>query len=519
MRVDLNKFKALYAKLFEVDYDGAVPGICVSLDSAASIRTATLKGTPFLPLKYQEHFAAPMDAKLPGVMSKLDQQVQSGERPAVYRALVLEALYGAIYQHGHRVTEVEARPQLKRFLAVVSNLYRSFVDANKRMAAGVTLATEMPPLALFQSVSDGPFTIESDLMKEKFGLSIGVVSLPATYRDHPVIWAGLSHEVGGHDVVHADAGLVEEMTAKTRALLAPVFKPLRNRDNATLNALIWSYWMDEAAADVYGVLNMGPSFAINLAGFLAAFRARRRGQTAPGDPFVPNDTAVLPNGDMDGHPIDLLRFHVAIGAVEGLKGLSTSRRNDYIASIEAVAGLVGLGVTEIGLRGRVTIDGDKKVDVHADMKLSDAAAAARKIGKMLATDKFARLNNRCIQDIETWDDSDEDIAQDVCNRVLAGQPIVASGDDAQLLAGVTMALLQKPELYEAATRQLEEALDDSFDRDPIWGATLRGHALAAAGGRAMARARQEAETKAREAAAKAKPAKKPAAKKPVKKKR
>lgn len=97
MRVDLNKFKALYAKLFEVDYDGAVPGICVSLDSAASIRAATVKGTPFLPLNYQEHFAAPMDAKLAGVMSKLDQQVQSGERPAVYRALVLEALYGAIY--------------------------------------------------------------------------------------------------------------------------------------------------------------------------------------------------------------------------------------------------------------------------------------------------------------------------------------------------------------------------------------------------------------------------------------
>jgi hypothetical protein len=523
MRVDLTKFKALYDRLFQIDYDGAVPGICVSLNNAASIRAATAKGTPFLPPTYQEQFAAPMDAKLPGVMSKLDQQVQSGERPAAYRALVLEALYGAIYQHGFQVTPVEARPQLKRFLAVVSNLYRSFVDANKLTAAGVTLATEIPPLALFQSVSDGPFTIESDLMKEKFGLSIGVVSLPATYCNDPVIWAGLSHEIGGHDVVHADAGLVEEMESKTRALLAPVFKPRRNHDNATLNALIWSYWMDEAAADVYGVLNMGPSFALNLAGFLAAFRAKRRGQTAAGDPFVTNDTAVLPNGDMDAHPVDLLRFQIAIGAVEGLKGLSAGRRNDYVASIEAVADLVGFGVTEIGLRGRVTIDGDNKVDVHADMKLSDAAAAARRVGKMLATDKFARLNNHSVQDIETWDDADEDIAQDICDKVLAGKSIVASGDDAQLLAGVTMALLQKPDLYKVATKSLEEALDDSFDRDPIWGATLRGHALAAAGGRAMARAREEAEAAAKAKVVaterKSQAAKKPAAKKKASKRR
>lgn len=515
MPVDLHRFKQLYERFFEVDFDGAVPGICVSLNSANTIRAATAKGAPFLPLVYQQNFHRPLDTKLPDIMSKLNQQVQSGERPPQYRALVLEALYGAVYQHGHRVTPVEARPQLKRFLAVVSNLYRSFVDADKRTAAGVALTTKTPPLALFQSVSDGPFTIESDLMEEKFGLSIGIVSLPAAYRDHPALWCGLSHEVGGHDVVDADDGLAEEMIAKTRALLAPDFAPRRKLDTATLNALIWSYWMEETAADVYGVLNMGPSFAINLAGFLAAFRAKRRGQTEAGDPFVSIDTAVLPNGDMDVHPIDLLRFHVAVGAVEGLQGLSAARRNEYVAGIEAAANLVGIGVTEIGLRGRVTIDRDNKIEVNADMKLSDAAAAARKIGKMLATENFAQLNNHSIQDIETWDDADEDIAREICDRVLAGQSIVAHGDDAQLLAGVTLALLQKPELYEPATVLLNAALDDSFDRDPIWGATLGGHALMAAAGKTMAAAKAAAESKP----AKGKTSKKKATGKQASKKR
>ncbi|HKU09173.1 MAG TPA: hypothetical protein VJR30_24160 [Bradyrhizobium sp.] len=488
MRIDLARFKELYARIFAIDFTEAVPGICISLKSVAGIRAATSKGAPFLPLTYQDHFAAPLEARLPNVLSKLDQQVARGERPAEYRAMVLEALYGAIYQHGYRVTQVEARPQLKRFLAVVSNLYRSFIDADKRAAAGVKPVAELPPLALFQSVSDGPFTIESDLMKEKVGVSIGIVSLPAAYRDHPVLWTGLAHEVGGHDVVHADAGLIEEMAEKTRKLLAPVFKPGRNPDTATLNALIWSYWMDEAAADVYGVLNMGPSFAINLAAFLAAYRAKQRGQTEAGDPFISIDTAELPNGDMDLHPVDVLRFHIAAGAVEGLTGLSPARRRDYVASIEAVADRVAFGVTEIGLRGRVTIDRDKKIEINADMKLSDATAAARKVGKMLATGTFARLNNHCIQDVETWDDLDEDIAQEICGKVLAGESIVAAGDDAQLLAGVTLALLQKPELYDAATEQLNIALDDSFDRDPIWGATLRGHAMAAVSKRAAAAA-------------------------------
>jgi hypothetical protein len=398
------------------------------------------------------------------------------------------------------VTPVEARPQLKRFLAVVSNLYRSFIDANKRTAIGVKLATDTPPLALFQSTSDrGPFTIESDLMKEKFGLSIGIVSLPATYRDHPVLWAGLSHEVGGHDVVHADAGLVEEMVAKTRALLAPNFAPRRNLDTATLNALIWSFWMDEAAADVYGILNMGPVFALNLAGFLAAFRAKRRGQTEAGEPLVSNDTETLPNGQMDDHPIDLLRFYIAVGAVEGLKGLSAARRGEYVSSIEAVAKLVAGGATEIGLRGRVEIGPADSIPVHTNMKLSDAADGARKVGKMLVTETFQPLNGHCIQDIETWDDTDEDIAREIAGRVLSQQSIVAHGDDAQLLAGVTLALLQRPELYHSATSLLNAALDDSFDRDPIWGATLpQRHAIMAGGaGRAGKRKPKSGKKKAK----------------------
>src|SRR5256885_9429921 len=100
-------------------------------------------------------------------------------------------------------------------------------------------------------------------------------------------------------------------------------------------------------------------------------------------------------------PYTTLSRSTAAGAVDGLKGLSVARRNEYVASIEAVARLVGGGAAEVGLRGRVEIGPANSVDVHASMKISDAADAARKVGKMLVTAHFDALNGHCIQDIET----------------------------------------------------------------------------------------------------------------------
>jgi hypothetical protein len=478
MPIDLQSFTGLYEKFFAIDLTGVVEGVHPPLKTVNNVRAATAKGAPLLPLIYRQDFHQPLDAALPSEMSKLQHQVKSGEQPAEYMQTALEMLYGAVYQHGPKVSRVDASAQLRRFLAIVSNLYRSFLDSDKRSAAGVELVTNTPPLAVFLSGSlQGPYTVESDEMLKRFGTPIGVVSLPASYRDHPIVWAALSHEVCGHDVVHADEGLLAELVETVRSALAPHFSLRKPLDTASLNALLWSYWMDEAVADVYGILNMGPLFPLNLAAFLAAFRAHLQRRPRPGSPLLSTDAQKRPDGTMDDHPIDLLRLHLAIGAIESLHDLSPVHRDGYLKSIEDVAAAVAGDATHIGLDGRVATASGNPVAVKTEMALSDATAAARRVGEIIATGKFRALEGRSIQDIETWDDHDEEIALAIAEAIAARQSIVGHGDDAQLLAGTTFAVLRKAALYDAAQEALNAALDDSYRKDPIWGALIPHHAF------------------------------------------
>lgn len=488
MPIDLKKFTQFYDQLYKIDFLGKTPGMLPRLTTQAKVQAAISRGAPFLPLVYRQNFYDPLNAALPSFMNRLQQQVRSREQTRAQAAVTLEKFYAAIYQHGTRVTRIDGRAELTRLLAVVSNLFRSFVNRNKRDSLGITLATETPPVAYFQSIPEqGPHTIPSDRMRDTFGTSIGIVSLPATYRDHPIVWASLTHEVCGHDVVHADPDLVPELIAAVRSMFAKHFAPRKKLDTATLNALIWSHWMDEAVADVYGVLNMGPIFPINVGAFLGALRARVSveilGQPKPKQPVLstdatPNDPR---NGDnrMDEHPVDILRLYLASGVISSMTRLGAATRADYVKSVEEVARASTGGASSVSLEGLVEISQDEWMMIKTTMPLPVAAKAARQVGKLIATKKLKALNNHSIQDIETWDDADEASAQGVAHQILNNQSIVGRGDDAQLLAGATLALLKRPDRYDETRSLLNDALDDSYRRDPIWGSLAVDHMFAA----------------------------------------
>src|SRR5262249_49750026 len=149
---------------------------------------------------------------------------------------------------------------------------------------------------------------------------IGVVSLPAGFAEHPFLFSCLSHEVGGHDVLHADADLLPQLSRGVHGLFTG--------PDAWLGVL-WDHWMDEAAGDAYGLLNMGPMYATSLAALLGVFLAGDGNR-----PGLRTVSGANGNGELDGHPTDVLRLSLAQGAIESLHGLSGAHRQSYLDQLD-----------------------------------------------------------------------------------------------------------------------------------------------------------------------------------------
>jgi hypothetical protein len=420
-----------------------------------------------LPEPYRTSYAAPLLTALPDVVVQLRQQfdrsTEAGvpsERAMSEARAYADTLVGAVRDWGVDAYHVP----LTRFEAVVSNLYRSFLGAEQRARTALPLIETLPPLVTFAPAADhGPFTVPADRVRMFTGAAIGVVSLPACYAQHPLLWAALAHETGGHDVMHADPGLLEQLTAGVLQLdgVAPALRQ------------VWATWMDEVASDVYGILNIGPAFAVSLAAFFSALEASR---TAPGEAphalgTVNTILAVSGRGLRDAHPVDLLRLHAAMGAIDALTNLSPTRRAGWLALLDAIATTAAGGATAID-----AYDADARAVVQ-HLPLATMTGAARAVGTYIATARLDALAGHSIQDIETWDDTDDTAAANIA-AAAATSSIVAMGDDAQLLAGAVIALLNNPAAYLQITAQLNAALDDSFLRDPIFGAAMPQSALA-----------------------------------------
>ena len=278
-----------------------------------------------------------------------------------------------------------------------------------------------------------------------------MVSLPGSYRDHPLTWTALAHECGGHDVIHADPGLMEELARGAEAL--PHLPAGVGR--------LWASWMDEAAADVYGLLNIGPAFGISLAAFFSALRfAGSQGRTGLGP--ISNVLPLQDGRPADVHPVDLLRVYLAMGVTAQLTGLSSAAKTSWLNQLQTVAKEAGNHATSIDVV-------DENGEIVQRLPLADMAKAAQAVGGFIATAKLDALEGHSIQDIETWDDADEAAAQTVFEAAHSGKSLIGLGDDAQLLAGTTMAFLENAGAYDAITGALNDALDDSFLRDPVFG--------------------------------------------------
>jgi hypothetical protein len=462
MAIDLDNYRELCSTFSKIDLFHEDPGLLPRVTTQSEIADLISNGAAFMPRLYRLDYAQRLHDNLAAAM------IRGKVDPREIR-LYLEPFCAPLYQHHPGAIKTQVRKELHRFLAVISNLYRSFTSERKRRSIDVPIVTEIPPLAFFESNGEsGPYTITSETMQSQLGTSTSIVSLPQSYRAHPIAWSSLTHEVCGHDIVHADEQLVPELVAGIRALFCPQgFDRDSGLAGDDLNALIWSYWIDEAVADVYGILNMGPTFPLNLSAFLYAFIAVHQGSTQPVG-TLRTSTVAGRDGRMDGHPTDILRLHLAIGAIDSLTGLSVKTKRQYIEDIENVARLAANGATFLELKGAVQISHDHWRDIAVRIPLAEAQDGARRAGAFMATARLRALGDHSVQDIESWDDMDEQTATEVAGRIFQRKSLIGAGDDAQLLAGATRAVLDQRGIYDTATALLNDALDDSYLTDPIW---------------------------------------------------
>lgn len=368
-----------------------------------------------------------------GAIGLRDVLAQDPERTGV-AALVLDVAQ-ALLQNAEGG---EGRIPLGAFQEVLSDLYDGFLSAEDRRGVKPPDKETLAPLAKFGCPEFGPYTMPVDAT-EQIGVRAAIVSLPpANARRGLVAWAALGHETAGHDVLGADTGLREELQDALH----------RSLSESRLGKVLPGYWSDrieETAADVLGILNMGPAAAIALVVYFRALNAAYGGRAAL--------RSVGPAAD--SHPADIVRGYLAASVVRELE----------FGGADAWASAI---MTEL------------EKDVHSAIVLAghrideqDARTSATVAAHTIMTAPMAALEGHALGAIQNWRDEDEKRVHSLCLAIAAGGELPArqaAGFYAAhaVAAGVTMSLRAGSDVGLVFRRTIAQ-LASMHARNPSWG--------------------------------------------------
>jgi hypothetical protein len=375
-------------------------------------------------------------------MRTLGKMGESGFNQILARDVSREADAGlmldiaqAILQHG----EGYNKKMTDAYQEVVSDLYDGFLSAADRNGIKSPDFEVIAPLVKWGDPESGPYTWPSDATSS-LGVKTAIVSLPAANAQHGILaWATLGHETAGHDILHADNGLQEELGKCIRNALK----------NADVNDMLPNYWatrIDETASDVLGMLNMGPAAGISLVGYFRALNA------AYGkEPILRN---VGP--ESDPHPADGLRGYLAASVV---RLLNFGKAGVWA---EAIEGEVDKDLTVIKL-------GSNNVIIAAD----EAKRAADVVASCLVKTKVRSLDDHALGEIQNWNDSDEQIVRKIRASLRVSDPIPglygAETYAAHVVAAAIVEALQGNTGLSVLFERMISTLKIMHDKNPSWG--------------------------------------------------
>src|SRR5450631_744263 len=332
---------------------------------------------------------------------------------------------------GYQATPLDA------FQEVISDLYDGFLSAEDRRGVKTPDYEVIAPLVKWGNPESGPYTWPVDATSS-FGLHVGVVNLPPANARHGLCaWAALGHECGGHDILHADEGLLKELTDRTQVALMKAKLGIRIAD-------YWSQRMDETASDVLGVLNLGPAAAI---GVIAYFRGI--------DAALGYGPKLSSDGPADDpHPADVVRGYLAAEVVRLLLFSSAGLWADAIVK---------------------ETDKDAKSITLAGTKVTtlQAKKSAAVVAQTIAAAKLDSLDGHAFSEIQNWRNVDELLVAKLMPSLstTATLPATYAGGTyaAHVVSAAVMAALEKAAPIPKIFERMIGVLKQMHDANPSWG--------------------------------------------------
>lgn len=404
----------------------------------ASLRARLEKASARLPPVYRRAVADPLLRTLDrlGARGFAALLAEDPEREGAAR-LLLDVAQALLQQgEGYQARATAA------FQEVVTDLYDGFLSAEARRGVKPPDHGVAPPLVRWGSADSGPYTWPATATAT-FGVGAALVSLPAANAAGGLLaWPALAHEAAGHDILAADVGLRDELAEVVRVrLLAEKMAPVV--------ADYWADRIDEAAADVLGVLNMGPAAAVGLIGYFRALNGAWRGTPALRSAGLAEDP----------HPADLARAYLAAETVRLLSFDGAGRWADrLVAEADRDLGRIQLG----------------EVAVTAGVAKASAAAVARAIVRT----RLGALEGRALGQVQDWRDRDEAIVAELRRELREGGAKAGAGAAAgRYMEGAYAAHAVAAGVYEAVGGASDPAqvmtrmiglLAGMHQRNPAW---------------------------------------------------
>lgn len=401
-----------------------------------------------LPHVYQEVAAKPLINFLINLGEDQFLQIFSSqatdEQTATLQQILPDAALAVL------VYDSQASLGVNAFEEVVSDIYDSFLSDETRInkqKKGRPIHPPtygaIPPLVKFGNQDSGPYTWPADATSQILGMGCAVVSLPPSQLNGGLLaWSSLGHETGGHDVTHADKGLLNELAQKIHHAVLARFRSIEL-------ANYWARCTDEISADALGYLNIGPSLGVSLIGYFRALgdgKLRTVGSTS------------------DPHPIDLLRGYFGASVVKRL------RFKDAPAWSETI-----FNETEQD-KGELYFVDENGNYIPFPVSFEDAVASTDEVARVILKTRLATLELHAFEELENWEDADQAIVDNLVPVLQSGGTLPGNVQGpgfyaAYVVAAATQAGLEAGANLPGIFTNMQVALATMHTENPTWSVT------------------------------------------------